>query len=270
MENERRCPEDIDPKSEDIAKKRRRARRRHKPDPSPALAAEKAKVLARALKRPLSPGIMYEPKGRGHYLVTAPHSDLSLWELQIADAFGTRSQSVMRHFVRDLRNLCGRVWDEANGGWKPKEYELNAILAMVADLRPRNTSEAGLAAQLVAIHLLTMRMAAQALNGGHIVMEREAALTGKLARTYAMQLETYQGLRGKRRTTRQTIKVTKDLHQHVHYHDHREGDENERQSHERRRAANAGKSAIVDKRAALPSPDEGGRIVPMPGSAREA
>ena len=256
--------EDIDPKREDVLSSPRRRRHRAKPEPSDALKASKSKARLRALRRPLSPGIMFEPNDGGSYVATSPHSDLDLWELQIADAFGTRSQSVMRSFVADLKALCSKAWDAPNGTWKPNERELNAALAMVADLKPRNTAEAALAAQMIAVHMLTMRLAAQALNRGYMVMEHEAALTGKLARTYATQLEAYHALRGKRRTTRQTITVRKVLHQHVHYHDHLGDAENDGHPH----ATDA--AGVPDKMPSLPSPNSRGQVVPVASRRRKA
>lgn len=64
---------------------------------------------------------------------------------------------------------------------------------MVADAQPKTTAEAALVAQSVAVHLVTMRLAKQALNNGGMVMEREAALMGKLARTYTQQMEHCRG-----------------------------------------------------------------------------
>src|SRR5207247_978043 len=106
-----RPPEDIDPKRLDVATTRRRRRHRAKPEPSESLKAGRAKALARALKRPLSPGVMFEPVGTRGHVTTSPHADLELWELQLADAFGTRSSSVMKTFMGQLRHLVPEVWD---------------------------------------------------------------------------------------------------------------------------------------------------------------
>jgi hypothetical protein len=84
---------------------------------------------------------------------------------------------------------------------------------------------------------------------------RTAATAGKLARTFTLQLETLQKLRGRKRTARQSITVRKELHQHVHY--HRGEGESDGQPHERN-------ATIVDQCTALPSPDEAGDVVPMP------
>lgn len=258
----RRCSDDIDPKREDVATKPRRRRHRVKPDPNPALVAAKAKLHSQALRRPLPPAIMFERDGDG-YVHTGSHNDEDLWDLQIANAFGTRSLSVMREFLGQLNALCSQAWDDTDKAWKPNESELSAILAMIVDLKPRNSIEAAMAAQLVLLHLMTMRLGAQAINHRGMVMKRDAALAGKLASRFAGLLETYQGLRGKRRSTRQTITVRKELHQSVHYHDHRGAQEADGQAQEPRAGA-------TRERAALPSPEQGGQVVPIASRKRSS
>ncbi|WP_324741598.1 hypothetical protein U8326_00030 [Tsuneonella sp. CC-YZS046] len=223
-----RSERDIDPKQMDTAEPPRLAGRRAQPDPSPVLQSEKPKALARALKRSVTPGIMMEPAHDGDgYVPTSPHSDQYLWELQLADAFGTRSQSAMVHFIDQLKALCSSAYDPGAGRWKPDEIQLNAAVALIGSLKPRNEAEAALAAQMVAIHWMQMRLSAQALNNGGMIMEKDAALAGKLARTYAIQMDALLSLRGQRRTVKQAISVKKELHQHVHY--HRGGGENSEQ-----------------------------------------
>lgn len=256
---------DIDPKTEmlPLRKRRRKLRDRSKPEPPEQLKAGKAKASARAQKRPLSPGIIYEQEGE-HFSPTAPHSDIGLWELQIFDAFGTRSRSIVKTFLEQLRRLVPEVWIEGVGTPKPDETELNAALAMVADIQPRNVVEAALAAQMVAVHWLQMRLSAQALNRHrHAVIEQDSAIAGKLARTFAMQLDTLAKLRGKQKASRQTIRVRKELHQHVHYHDHRGDREIDGQPHEPAAAATA-------QSAALPSPQPGGEAVLRASRRRKA
>jgi len=257
--------QDISPNTETLPqrKRRRKLRDRSKPEPPPHLKAEKAKAGARVQKRPLSPGILYEQEGE-HFYPTAPHNDIGLWELQIFDAFGTRSRSIVMTFLEQLRRLVPEVWVEGVGAPKPDETELNAALAMVADIQPRNVVEAALAAQMVAVHWLQMRLSAQALNRyGHAVIGQDAALAGKLARTFAMQLDTLAKLRGKQKASRQTIRVRKELHQHVHYHDHRGDTENDGQPHEPRATA-------IAQRAALPCPQPSGKAVPRASHCRKA
>ncbi len=258
MKASKRPIEDIDPKAMNVPQSKRKRRERTKPEPSKELVAGKASARARALKRPLSPGVMFEPRGDSGHHITSPHSDLELWELQIADAFGTRSTSIIRTFLDHLRRLVPQVWDEGAQRTKPHETELNAALAMVSDFRPCNVTEAALAAQMVAVHWLTMKVAAHAIKYEHDT--RTAVAAGKLARTFTLQIETLQSMRGKKRTAHQSITVRKDLHQHVHY--HRGEGKSDEQPHERR-------AKIVDQCTALPSPEPGEESVQVPGDERQ-
>ena len=257
-----RPSEDIDPERVDIATAPRTRPHRVKPEPSEDLKATKLARRARALKRPHTPAVMFEPlPDGGGYEITSPHGDVDLWELQLADAFSTRSAAVLRAFVDQLKDLCERSWDKPNERWKPDETQLSAILAMVADANPKTIAQAALVAQSIAVHLLAMRLAKDAFNSGGMVMTQEAALMGKLARTYAMQMDALASMQGKRRTTRQSIKVTKELHQHVHYHHTGGGAGNRGQSH----GTPASESA---ERPALPSPQPSGEVVRLPSRAR--
>ena len=110
---------------------------------------------------------------------------------------------------------------------------------------------------------MQMRLSASALNNGNMVMEKEAALASKLARTYAMQLERLEAMRGRRRTAKQSITVRKELHQHVHYHDARGGADLREHPHEPRTTA-------IGQCATLPSPQPCGEVVPIASGARKA
>jgi hypothetical protein len=253
---------DIDPRKLDAVPTRRRRRKdRAKPEPKASLKAGKDAAVSRAMARPLAPGVMLEPCGEG-WRAASPHSDPDLWELQLADAFGTRSQSVMRTFLLDLRALCREAWDDDLKRWKASEDDLNAALAMVSDWQPENTAQAALAAQAVAVHWMAIRLSSQALNRGGMIMERDAALAGKLSRTYAQLCETMQALKGQRQPIRQTFTVEKTLKQEVHYYDQRGGgaDDSSGQPHERSEPKTA---RIIDQRDPLRGEDEGGVVVPL-------
>ncbi len=143
-------------------------------------------------------------------------------------------------------------WDEVARQWRLDENQFSAALAVVNSVKPRNEMEAALAAQMVAIHLLTMKVTARALKYDYDT--RTAAAAGKLARTFTLQLEALQTLRGRKRTAHQSITVRKELHQHVHY--HRGEDESERQPH-------GPPAKIVDQCATLPSPEPDGEALPL-------
>jgi hypothetical protein len=255
---------DIDPRRLTVEPgKRRRRRDRKKPAPSKSAVSARAETVARVEALPASPGVMQEARGEG-WVTASPHADTDLWELQLADAFGTRSISLIRTFTAQLRALSPEDWDEDARRWKASETEWNALLALVADHRPANAAQAALAAQMGAIHLMTMRMSAQALNNGYMVLEKDATIAGKLARTYAMQCETMAMLKGKERTAKQSIAVTRESHHHQHIHVHRGGEKNDDQSHATDGGRPCPDAAVEPSRGtALPGSDSSGEVVPI-------
>lgn len=259
---ERPFPRDgqIDPVNTDLVEKpARRRRARKRPEPSEELRDWEKGGQQRVLARPYPPGIMLEPAGFDKEHWTGPHSDPDLWALQLADAFGTRSRAVIATFLGQLEALCEQNhWDDATKQWRLDENQFSTALAIVNSVKPRNEMEAAFAAQMVATHWLTMKLTARALKYEHDT--RTATAAGKLAQTFTLQIEALQSLRGRKRTARQSIRVKKELHQHVHYHHDRGDAGNDDQAHQPDRKANLS--------ATLPSPDEIGRVVPMPSRKR--
>jgi len=228
-------------------------KKRKRPEPAAELRNWEEGADKRAQARPYPPGIMLEPVGLNQEAWTAPHNDESLWTLQLADAFGTRSQSVMATFLRQLEALCGdSFWDDEAKQWRLDEQEFNAALAIVNSVKPKNEMEAAFAAQMVAVHLMTMKVSARALK--YDCDTRTAATAAKLAKTFTGQLEALQSMRGEKPETHQTITVKKELHQHVHY--HRGEEKSDGQPHERT-------ATVVDQRPALPGSQSSGQAVPL-------
>jgi len=191
----------------------KRVRRRRKP-PLPAdMRPFIDQARERHLQRPPSPGIALEPGPEG-YRPESPHSDYDAWTIQICDSFGTRSYSTFCIFLDQLVELCPTFRNE-NGDQAPSELHLNAALNIVSGVRPRNEMEAALAAQMVAVHFMTMKVASAALGHGW-TDARNAAIAGKLARTFAQQMDTLARQRG--RVGKQTIKVKYERHDHRHVH----------------------------------------------------
>ncbi|WP_209348699.1 hypothetical protein [Pontixanthobacter sp. CEM42] len=260
---------DTDPQQEDIpTAKPKRRKRRKVPNPPSVLASDKQAAEERLRSRKPSPGIMLEPQGPDDgYLVTSPHSDLELWQMQIADAFGTRSDSVMRAFVSDLKELTPTSWDETDQRWKPSETLLNCALAMIAELEPRNTIEAAMAAQLVALHRMTIQLSGYGINNSYVPLAKEMQIAAKLSRTYAQNLQAFYAMRKKKGKSKSVQKITvrKETHQHVHYHHDRGEPKNDGQSD----ATLARARKPKDSRA-LPSEEEAGRVLPFSGSKGKA
>ena len=251
--------DDIDPRKLHVnAPRKRRRKKRGKPAPPANIKAAEAEIVARLEQMPLNPGVMLEPNGEG-WRATAPHNDEELWTAQMAAAFGTRSISLVQSFAEQLKALCPNDYDFDLGRWKTDEREWNALLAMVADHQPENAAQAALAAQMASVHLMQIRLSKDALNNGGMVMEKSAALASKLARTYAMQCEVMLSLKGKKRTAKQSISVTRESHHHQHIHVHRDGgaEENDAQPQEPRAAA-------IEGRASLSGPRKiNGEVVPF-------
>ena len=172
-----------------------------------------AKVRKRVLKR--RPSAMIEvDEVNGNPCMAPAHSDRAAWELQLLDAFGTRSPAVAKVFLDQLSRLCRP--NPVDGQPMLREDELNAMVSIVSGVRPTNEIQAALAAQMVAIHLLTMRAAVHALRNEEWLNPAMAAVTGKLARTFSQQCEALARLKGK--VGKQTIKVQYERHDHQHVH----------------------------------------------------
>lgn len=192
--------EDLDLWREDVAKQPKRRRRdRKKPDPPENLKTGEADAHTFAESLPLTPGMIVEER-KDSWQLQSPHNDETLWQLQLIQAFGTRSRALLRLFLTQLKQLCPEIWDSDLQQWKPSETHWNAALALVADHKPENSAQAALAAQMVATHFMIMKLGEQVLNRGHMVLERDAALTSKLARIFTAQCEAMLALKGVTRT----------------------------------------------------------------------
>ncbi len=220
---------DLKLRKTDAAPSRKRSRRdRKRPDPHPALKVQEQEAAEFVKELPVAPAVVQERR-RDTWLTMSPHNDQQLWELQLCQAFGTRSSPLLTTFINQLSDLVPSVWDEDYRVWKTDETEWNALLALVADHQPKNAAQAALAAQMAATHLMTMRASKAALNNGGSILCADAALASRLARTYASQCGTMQMLKGERPSVSQSIHVTKE--EHIHYHNDRGASENGNQCH---------------------------------------
>lgn len=195
-----------------------------KPPMSEAIRPFVDKARERHMRRPPTPGVRVtggKPEG---WAPTSPHRDLDAWEIQIAEAFGTRSESAYRTFLGQLAQLCSPAAADLMAPWSPNERELNAALAIVSGMKPKNEMQAAQAAQIVAIHLLTMQTASKALQAGW-TDHRTIAVAAALARTFTAQIDTMAKLKGRTGRQKISVKVERHIHHHEHQHLHtdREG-----------------------------------------------
>lgn len=175
-----------------------------------------ADAMARLWEKPPNPGVRMRRRDPGRWSAEAPFADHDAWEALIADAFGTRSHSMVWTFLEQLRGVVGEYFDGKE--WRPDEHALTAALNMVATAKPKTEVEAALVVQMVAIHTMMMRLASRALEFDSL-NERDIQLSVKLGRTYAQQAEALAKLQGKVKL--QEIRVTYERHEHRHFHDER-------------------------------------------------
>lgn len=222
-------------------------------------AIEKAR--ARTLKRSHAPFMEINIDENGEAKWDWPFQENGKdWKYLIIDAFGTRHGNIAAVFVNQLVALCDRgTWSEEHQRWYPDDVELSALMAIVAAYRPRNEAQAALAAQIAATHLLTMKIAKRVSDYPYDT--RMISAYAKLARTSAAQAEAMMAIKGKRRTSSQSITVSHEKHVHHHQHVHVEGgvEENGSQPH----ASVDGGTDKNGSRPALLGDDATGQVVPL-------
>ena len=235
-----------------------------KPEMPQALKELGETAIRRHHKRRATPALKIT-REKGTWWFGSPYADADedCWVALLFDAFGTRSQSTFRTFMCQLSELCSNEWNEDANTWHPAEDELVAAVQIVRSTKPRNEAEACLAAQMVAVHLMQMKVSSQALKGWP--EPRTCATAGKLARTYAMQLEAMAKLKG--RGSRQRITVRKySQHEHRHIHLHQGEVENGDQPHEPSRSGRPERETPreLESSAALSCPNSTRNALPMP------
>jgi hypothetical protein len=224
-----------------------------------------AKAKARTQRRSFAPFIALERDEAGVHQWEWPFEDTSDdWLHLVVDAFGTRSANIAHIFVDQLAALAAKQWDEPTGKWIPDAQEVSALIAIVSACRPKNEAQAAMAAQMAAVHLMTMRVGSRL--GEHPWDTKMIGAFSRLARTYAIQMDTMQSLKGKRRSVKQHITVTQEKHIHNHQHVHLEGgtDIIGNQPHEARR------TSVTEKCDTLPSPESSGVVVWLPSDEGQA
>jgi hypothetical protein len=131
------------------------------------------------------------------------HPDQELGERLMASALGVADRDAMDGILRQL------VRASASDG-RADETNLSFMIAMVQSLRPRDSVEAMLVAQMVSVHVMAMRSAEQMASAGDIARHDSAARAlGRLARTFPAQVEALNRYRsrGEPAITVQNVKV---------------------------------------------------------------
>jgi hypothetical protein len=111
------------------------------------------------------------------------HPDPELGERLMANALGVADRDAMHGMIRQL------VRASVNGG-SPDEVNLSFMMSMVTSIKPRDSIEAMLVAQMVSVHVMAMRCAHHLANADDLAQHDSAARAlGRLARTFPAQIE---------------------------------------------------------------------------------
>lgn len=250
-----------------------RTRARDKDEPTPRMKEGIDRAREVHFERPIPPGVMVAyDENTGGYELDAPHRDVEGWEVHVCEAFATRSHAVMWAFLDTLADMVGRQWitgkEDESGRWLPNEVALNFALNVIHAEQPDTPLQAMLCAQMVATHLMQMKTAAR-VNDSTFPDARMAAISGKLARTFAMQMDTLRRAKGKVPTQNINVSYEQHVHHHHHQHAHMEGGGGDfggqPQSANRNRTSDSNRDSIRST-PRLPGPD-GAEIVQLEGRA---
>jgi hypothetical protein len=132
------------------------------------------------------------------------HPDEPLGYALLMEALGTVSVDFMDGLLCQLATA-------GSHGQQIDERALNFMLSVVQGVKPKDQLEAMLAAQMVAIHMATMTFARRLAHVETIQQQDSAERAlNKLARTYAMQMETLKRYRtgGEQKVTVQHVSVS--------------------------------------------------------------
>lgn len=123
--------------------------------------------------------------------VSIDHPDPEFAERLMADALGVADRDAMHGILQQL--LKASV-----NGRQPDPAKLAFMISMMESIKPRDSIEAMLVAQMVSVHVLAMRSAYHLANAEDIVQQDSAVRAlGRLARTFPAQIEALTRYRNK-------------------------------------------------------------------------
>ncbi|WFU38773.1 hypothetical protein QA640_30805 [Bradyrhizobium sp. CB82] len=119
------------------------------------------------------------------------HPDPATGERLMAEALGVTDRDAMHGILRQLVRASVK-------GTRPDATCLAFMLSMVQSIQPRDAIEAMLVAQMVSVHVMTMRCAFQLASAIDIAQQDSATRAlGRLARTFPAQMEALNRYRTK-------------------------------------------------------------------------
>ncbi len=141
---------------------------------------DKATALAATGQTKAAAGVRIKLLSHGFSI---DHPDPELGEQLMADALGVADRDAMHGILKQL------VKASVNGE-KPDEVSLSFMISMVKSIKPPDSVEAMLVAQMVSVHVMAMRCAYHLANAEDIARQDSAGRAlGRLARTFPAQIE---------------------------------------------------------------------------------
>ena len=111
------------------------------------------------------------------------HPDPEIGDQLMADALGVADREAMHGILRQLVKA-------SVSGESPDEVNLSFMISMVKSIKPRDSVEAMLVAQMVCVHVMAMRCAHHLAQADDLARHDSAARAlGRLARTFPAQIE---------------------------------------------------------------------------------
>src|SRR5580704_2167992 len=165
---------------------------------APDLAMPTTITATDPTKAAAAPRIRLSPHG-----FSIDHPDPEIGEQLMANALGVADRDAMHGILRQL------VKASVNGE-RPDEVNLAFMISMVKSIKPRDSVEAMLVAQMVSVHVMAMRCAYHLANAEDIARQDSAGRAlGRLARTFPIQMEALNRYRnnGEPAVTVQNVSV---------------------------------------------------------------
>lgn len=140
-------------------------------DTTPTAATDPAGAAA-------MPQLKFSPEG-----FSIDHPDPELGDRLMAEALGAVDRDAMHGLLRQLARASSK-------GRKPDANNLAFMISMVRSIRPRDSVEAMLVAQMVSVHVMAMRCAYHLANAEDVARQDSAARAlGRLTRVFPAQID---------------------------------------------------------------------------------
>jgi hypothetical protein len=115
--------------------------------------------------------------------VSIAHPDPELGERLMADSLGVTDSDAMHGILQQLVKASVK-------GRKPDAVNLAFMLSMVESIKPRDSVEAMLVAQMVSVHVMAMQCAYRLASANDFARQDSAARAlGRLTRTFPAQID---------------------------------------------------------------------------------